>query len=234
MKKLKYRLNLILRKKIASLMGQISQDATTIHMLKIKEKYDSMIWVRDNIEDTLVFSTREGIQKYAVIQASRIEGSILEFGVFEGGSINRFQANLEELGVEKEIIGFDSFEGLGDSWTDVDSFNAFDKRGIIPPGIHHEVKIIKGYVDETLPIFLHNNVTPFALIHFDMDLYKPTKFVLESISNYLNPGTLILFDELHGYVGWRQGELKALQETLEPSCYKFKAFGPIQALIEIV
>ncbi len=51
---------------------------------------------------------------------------------------------------------------------------------------------------------------------------------------YLVPGVLILFDEHHGYPGWENGEFKALNEILDRSDFKYLAFGPIQALIEIL
>ena len=82
--------------------------------------------------------------------------------------------------------------------------------------------------------FLKEENPSFALIHFDMDLYAPTKFALEKLLPFLQPGSLILFDELHGYPGWEYGEFKALNELFPRDRYRFLAFGPFQALIEII
>lgn len=38
---------------------------------------------------------------------------VLEFGVYEGGTISKLRANLSQ---EYKIFGFDSFEGLPEDW----------------------------------------------------------------------------------------------------------------------
>ena len=57
-----------------------------------------------------------------------------------------------------------------------------------------------------------------------MDTYKPTKFVLEKIKPYLVNDAVILFDELYNYVGWENGEYKALTEVFKDSEFEYKAF----------
>ena len=46
-----------------------------------------------------------------------------------------------------------------------------------------------------------------------MDIYKPTKFVLEKIKPYLSKGAILIFDEYYNYVGWKNYEFKAFQEV---------------------
>jgi len=69
-------------------------------------------------------------------------------------------------------------------------------------------EFIIGWVEDTLMSFLDLHKGPIAFVHFDMDVYEPTKFVLEAISERLLPGTIILFDEFHGYTGWKFHEKK--------------------------
>ena len=47
-------------------------------------------------------------------------------------------------------------------------------------------------------------------------------------------GSVILFDELYGYPGWRHHEYKALQEVLAPSSYRFISFSKQSVAIEML
>lgn len=46
------------------------------------------------------------------LKQKNIEGDIVEFGVFEGGWIERLWQSCNRIGLNKKIIGFDSVEGL--------------------------------------------------------------------------------------------------------------------------
>ena len=58
-----------------------------------------------------------------------------------------------------------------------------------------------------------------------MDTYESTKYALEKLKPYLIKDSIILFDQLYNFPGWRNGEYKALQETFDESEYKFRAFS---------
>jgi len=58
-----------------------------------------------------------------------------------------------------------------------------------------------------------------------MDTYETAKYALEKLKPYLIKDSIILFDELYNFPGWRNGEYKALQETFDESEYKFRAFS---------
>ena len=207
---------------------------TTVQYVEIKSKIDSAEFVRRNLEGALLFSVRSSIQNYAADEASARKGIVLEMGVFDGGSINRIASKVLKANPDREIYGLDSFKGLEESWSSTDHYRSFDVGGVPPMGIDPRVRLIHGRVEEVLVQFLEKEVPNFALIHFDMDLYGPTKFALEKLLPFLRPGTLILFDELYGYPGWEYGEYKALNELISRDKYRFLAFGPIQALIEII
>jgi hypothetical protein len=83
-----------------------------------------------------------------------------------------------------------------------------------------------------LPTFLQIQQQPVAFVHLDADLYSSTKTVLEAISPYLQPGTLLLFDEYFGQIGWREGEHKAFEEWLpgldyQAECLAYAANGAV-------
>ena len=57
-----------------------------------------------------------------------------------------------------------------------------------------------------------------------MDTYNSTKFTLEKLKPYLVKNAIILFDELYNYVGWEDGEYKALREVFKEEEFEYKAF----------
>lgn len=59
----------------------------------------------------------------------------------------------------------------------------------------------------------------------DMDTYGPTKFALEKLKPYLVKNAIIIFDELYNYIGWENGEYKALKEVFKESEFEYKAFN---------
>ena len=58
-----------------------------------------------------------------------------------------------------------------------------------------------------------------------MDNYVPTKFVLKKIKPYLVKNSILIFDELYNYPGWKNGEFKALKEEFKEDDFKYKAFN---------
>lgn len=207
---------------------------TTVQYVEIKAKISSADFVSRNLEGALLFSTRAAIQDYAADEASAREGVVLEMGVFDGGSINRMARRMWLQDAKRKVYGLDSFKGLEESWSSTDHHGRFDVGGVPPKGIDSKIHLIHGRVEEVLEHFLHTENPTFALIHFDMDLYAPTKFALTKLLPHLSSGTLILFDELYGYPGWEFGEYKALSELVPTDKYRYLAFGPIQTLIEIL
>ena len=62
-------------------------------------------------------------------------------------------------------------------------------------------------------------------VHIDLDTYESTKFVLKNIKPFLCKNSIILFDELYDFLGWDEGEYKALKEVFDETEYKFLAFS---------
>ena len=73
-----------------------------------------------------------------------------------------------------------------------------------------------------------------AFIHFDLDTYNSTSFVLKKIKNFLQPGSIILFDEFYGFPNWEKYEYKAFKEEFEENKFKYIAFSSRQACIKIL
>ena len=171
---------------------------------------------------SMLFTDLHKFWSYAINQIPE-KGILFEFGVYSGSSINYFSSIIKN----RNIYGFDSFEGLSENW--IGSFlpkGTFNRRGVMPK-VNNNVELIKGLVEDTLPSFVEkNNIQhkKIAFIHFDFDIYAPTKFAFQLLRPHFKSGTIIVFDELLGYPGWKENEYKALQEVLKEHEYEFFGF----------
>jgi hypothetical protein len=84
-----------------------------------------------------------------------------------------------------------------------------------PPIEPQNCKWIVGWVEDTLMAFLEHKLGNIALVHFDFDVYEPTRCALSLIRNRLVTGSVIIFDEFHGDPGWELHEKRALDEILD-------------------
>jgi hypothetical protein len=162
----------------------------------------------------------------------------LEFGVFQGSSTRNFA----QIVKPKKIYAFDSLFGLSANWLGQNcNVEKFNLQGKIPV-LGENVILIKGWVEDTLDDFINSHLekqggAKIAFIHFDLDIYEPTKFALSKLKKYLTKNTIIIFDELYNYSGWKNGEYKALTEELKEGIdFKFISFSSNgqQAVIKII
>ncbi len=73
------------------------------------------------------------------------------------------------------------------------------------------VKLVIGSIEECVRDFVEKNPgIRFSLIHFDCDLYRPTKIALEYLWPLVSKGGVVLFDE-YSIKEW-PGETKAVDE----------------------
>ena len=137
----------------------------------------------------------------------------LEFGVYSGKTINYFAQF-----TDKNVYGFDSFEGLPEAWRPGFKEGKFNKDGLMPDTLPN-VKLIKGWFNEALEPFLSSTDGLVSFLHLDADLYSSTKYVLDTLlkQNRIKNGCIILFDELLNFPGFlgSKSELRALCEWLE-------------------
>lgn len=163
-----------------------------------------------------------------------IPGDVLELGVYKGASLIRFASFRHALESEKSrrILGFDAFgkfplnqHNLESDKGFIEKFETAGGEGIIKSDLEKvlaakgfgNVDLVEGDIFDTLPIFLKENPSSrFSLIHFDLDVYAPTKFALELLWDKLVPGGLLVFDDF----GAVEGETVAVEEFLADSNYK--------------
>ena len=202
---------------------------------KIQKKLidETLLHFEKHIKNSLVFRgvlrLRESAIKSSLSNDKNKEYYYLEFGVWKGKSSNFFSKYLNKL------YCFDSFEGLKEDWlgtsAPVGHFN-LDKK---VPKLNSNVEPIVGWVEDTLENFLKKHNPKINFVHMDMDTYAPTKFTLEKLKPYLVKNSIIVFDELYNYLGWKNGEFKALNEVFKEDEYLFKGFNLIgkQCYIQI-
>ena len=144
----------------------------------------------------------------------------MEFGVWKGESANYFSKFVNKF------YCFDSFEGLKEDWLGrldrpAKTFSLNKKI----PNLNSNIEPVIGWVEDTLDDFLKKHNPKINFIHFDMDTYSPTKFTLEKVKPYLVNNSILIFDELYNYSGWKEGEFKALKEVFNDNEIEYRAFN---------
>lgn len=156
--------------------------------------------------------------KYSLTQ--KRDGIILEFGVFTGRSINL----LSQFCPDDEIFGFDSFEGLPEVW-DGHEYHDMNRQGILP-AVGDNVRLIKGWFDDTLPEFCQKEFE-LGLLHIDCDIYSSTKTIFHYLGDFIKPGVVLIFDEFFNYPNFENHEFKAFFEFVNERDldYKYLAYN---------
>lgn len=166
------------------------------------------------------FAWRFDLLEHALRRAG--DGLVLEFGVEDGESIN-FIADR----VKATVHGFDSFEGLPDSWVQGLERGAMSMGGRLP-AVRRNVELHVGWFQDVLPGFLARHHEHVAFMHVDCDLYSSTRCVLDHLGERIVPGTVIQFDEYFNYPGWREHEFKAFREFVHDRRLRYDYLGYVR------
>jgi hypothetical protein len=207
---------------IQSAMSHVMEavDYATLHptrQLRQEAAAQSFKFVSEHMSGALSFYTSRQVLAYSLSQMT-LPGSILEFGVFKGGTI-RYIARQRP---DRKIHGFDSFEGLPVAWAGTGHDRGAFHAGGKPPKVPANVRLHRGFFDQSLPAWERENQDPITLLHVDCDLYQSTRTIFDVLERRLLPGLVIVFDEYFGYHGWQQGECKAFQEFIEKTQHRFR------------
>jgi len=210
----------------------LSPDAATNVLAELNTRaiIETADYVQSRMPKAVPFNDRRSLLKYA-LGKNIVDGTIAEFGVWKGQSINYIASLTQET-----VFGFDSFEGLREDWHGTGFLAGhFSLRGKLPK-VRGNVRLIKGWFNETVPPFLKEHNRPFSFIHLDSDTYESAMEVFGLIAPHLAAGTIIVFDEYFGYRGWKEGEYKAWQECVASNGlrYEYLAFSnAMQAVIRV-
>lgn len=136
-----------------------------------------------------------------------VSGYYFEFGCNEANTVRKAWSHFEHL-FDFHYVGFDSFEGLPEI-TEIDKQPiwqkgklAFDESEFIRRAIRHGIPqerlhTVKGFYDNSLTEELKAQFLPrkAAVIYIDCDLYKSTVPILEWVVDFLQIGTIVVFDD---------------------------------------
>jgi O-methyltransferase len=193
----------------------------------------------------LIYTPREEFIKEVMeyIAISGPEGDYLEFGVFRGHTFVAAYHFAQRNNLSKmRFYGFDSFEGFpaiegpdeGGEFLEGQcslSLNEFKKR-ISARGVRLDrIELVKGWYDQVLQGDTKKQlpIKRAAFIFIDCDLYGSTVPVLDFITDYLQNGTVIAFDDWYCFKGSpEKGEQKAFAEWLANNAFEaldFHKFG---------
>ena len=164
-----------------------------------------------------------------------VKGCILEFGIFRGNSFIRFMLFNKIYNFKKKFYGFDTFGEFpkGKNYFDnlqrnkftksagTSSINKLSLNRILKKKKLTNFTLIKGDVLATLPRFIRKNKKlKISLINLDLDLYEPSKIVLESLYSRLSKNGIIILDNYKTFYG----ETKAVNEFCKKNDIKLMKF----------
>jgi predicted O-methyltransferase YrrM len=173
--------------------------------LQARSQERTMDIIEDEMADAIHFHEHRTLLKHALSKAG--DGTVLEFGVFSGTTINWMATDFPE----RSFVGFDTFDGLPEEWSGYAHFD-FDRKGAIPD-VPRNVEIVKGLFESTAPAFAKRG-QKIAAIHIDCDLYSSTKTIFDALGDTLPDGCVLIFDEYFNYPGFERHERKAFAEFL--------------------
>ena len=190
-------------------------------------------------------------------QILEIPGSVCEFGVHYGASSNvlmNLKSLLEPHNSNRNFYLFDTFAGfVGTSPKDGNQVNErdfainsenYDEFLKEMLSLHNRIRndnsdvnfeIFKGDASNSVEEFLTENPhVVLSLVIFDMDVYAPTKKVLELVIPRLTKGSIVVIDQFN-FAAY-PGETIALMEVLELNKIEMKksSFTPHTAWFRFV
>jgi len=193
------------------------------------------------LDSLSLFSDRQSLQRLLFLNQIyqnilNTHGVIMEFGVRWGVNIAnliKLRSIFEPYNHTRKIIGFDTFEGFPEVSVEDGTDPTISKGSHTVTVGHHQylekiltlheshapIKHIKkfelvvGDAVQTYPEYINKHQeTLIALAYFDLDIYAPTKKILELIKPRLVKGSVIAFDELnyHRFPGETLAFIEAL------------------------
>ena len=157
-----------------------------------------------------------------------LPGAVAEFGVFKGASFSRLCIfrELFESATTRQILGFDTFGAFpkASAKDDPASLGSFLSEAgnqsisqdvlaasLARRGLERNVTLVQGDICDTLPDYLAQNPhTRFALVNMDVDIYEPSRVILQHVWERMVHGGILILDNYSVF----SGETQAVDEVL--------------------
>jgi hypothetical protein len=156
--------------------------------------------------------------------AAGIEGAVVEFGAFKGGTTAWLARVVRRLGLNSQVIAFDSWAGFPERRSVLDLYThprcVF--TDVVAVRSHLEplgVELVVGDITETASPRLSGE--PILLAFVDTDNYSPAKAALQAVVPNLVHGGAIVFDhyETTAEYVYTVGERIAAREVLSGTAF---------------
>jgi hypothetical protein len=224
---LSYKITCAVKRSIAAIGSRCS--ATTLFALDgVLNQLSLGFWMKSHgMWPSFIFESREQLFDWVAESIKNRDVLYLEFGVHRGQQMHALSRLL--LNKSSHLHGFDSFEGLPESWGPLFKRGTFSTGGVLPATTDPRVTYFKGWFEDTLP----NYVPPphdVLFINIDADLYSSTRTVLKYLRSYVRQGTYLFFDEFHH----REHEMKAFDEFLEDTGYQFELLAGTKPMDQVL
>jgi Macrocin-O-methyltransferase (TylF) len=169
------------------------------------------------------------------IKTKNIAGALVEFGVFEGWWIDRFFTASERIGLDRVIVGYDSFQGLSkphpqydiDFWKEGQYAASLD---LVAKNVRlaerERIQLVPGFFSESLKKKPATSVGSIAFARIDCDIYEPALDCLRYLAPRLSHGSVLVFDDWPHQI--EVGEGRAFYEwlpTVPNLRFEFLFFG---------
>jgi hypothetical protein len=207
-------------------------------LLELRERVAAEGSFRDRVRFDLVDRPAHAFGLLAAADVAAFAGVggfvAIEFGVAEGAGLRNVAevaaAVTAETGVEIDVVGFDSGEGLPAPLDHRDHPEIWAEGDFAPPA-HDAVQstlpdgatLVLGEVAATVPEFVASSSRPVGFASFDLDYYRSTRDALQLFdlpAAQLLPVVVSYFDDVIGGIG-RIGSL-----------FRTEAAGPLLAIRE--
>ena len=182
------------------------------------------------------------IQSVEHILLNKIEGHIVEIGVYRGGSIMAMIYTLQRNNTLRHIYMYDTYEGMTD---------ATANDIMLATGIHYNNAVIKNislmckasledvkqninttnynesYIHYVKGNILNNTIYPdkICILRLDTDFYDSTKHELETFYDLVSPGGIIIIDDYGFWNGSRRATDEFLQDKPHIKIYQIDDTG---------
>ena len=206
-----------------------AEELTGSKLLEGKEKEKRMVGLDQPVDAlTMVGDVRLANLRWCIetVINEKINGDIIECGVWRGGACIYAKAVLNELGSQKKVFVADSFNGFPEpkwNWDKGANFlddptlkvsidtvrENFKKYGLLDD----RVIFIEGFFSATLPSL---NET-FSIVRADGDLFESTIDILMNTYEKLSVGGIVIIDD-YALECCRQAveQFRALNDITEP------------------
>jgi hypothetical protein len=177
-----------------------------------------------------------------LIESSRsFGGSVAEIGVAQGDTSVFLLEHLKTVGDPRTLHLFDTFSGFteesiavevndrGKSIAEYDKFQYGDEQIFIRKLRKQGYTGFKTHKGDAVR-FDWSSIAPIGAVLLDIDLYAPTKAVLDAIWPHLQPGGGVVLDDCLADTPW-DGSLQAYEEFIAAHGLPFERVGQKGAVV---